>query len=259
MSPNSSVPPSRSAHSPSAPPLAYREIAGARGDVLLLADHATRIIPDAYADLGLSEHDLSRHVAFDIGTERLTEMLAARLGAPAVLSRFSRLLIDPNRGLDDPTLIMRLSDGAIIPGNARIDAAERARRIARFYKPYDDAVTRRLDALRPRALFSIHSFTAAWKGVPRPWEVGVMWDGDDRLARALIEALAAPGDLTVGVNEPYDGRMGGSTLDRHAGARGLAAIGLEVRNDLLRTEDDIAAWADRLAPAFEAARDAVSG
>ncbi len=239
---------------PTRPPV--REIEGARRDMLLIADHASRYIPAEYAKLGLGDYDLARHVAYDVGTERLTELLAKRLGAPAVLSQFSRLLIDPNRGLDDPTLVMRLSDGAIVPGNAHVDAAERARRIANHYRPYDEAVGRRIDALakgQGPALFSIHSFTPAWKGVPRPWDVGVMWDADDRLARALVSALRVTGDVSVGANEPYNGRMEGSTIDRHAGPRRLPVIGLEVRNDHLRSEADIVAWADRLAPAFEAA------
>ncbi len=239
---------------PTRPPV--REIEGVRRDMLLIADHASRYIPAEYAKLGLGDYDLARHVAYDVGTERLTELLAERLGAPAVLSQFSRLLIDPNRGLDDPTLIMRLSDGAIVPGNAHVDAAERARRIANHYRPYDEAVGRRIDALmegQGPALFSIHSFTPAWKGVPRPWDVGVMWDADERLAHALVAALRAPGDVSVGANEPYNGRMEGSTIDRHAGPRRLPVIGLEVRNDHLRSEADIVRWADRLALAFEAA------
>lgn len=238
----------------------FREIAGDRREIVLIADHASRYIPREYDDLGLDERDLSRHVAYDIGTERLTELLAASLKAPAVLSHFSRLLIDPNRGLDDPTLVMRLSDGAIVPGNAHVNAAERARRIARFYTPYNEAVTDLLDRLtdagRP-AVFSIHSFTPVWKGAPRPWDVGVMWDGDDRLARALIAALEEPGDVVVGANEPYDGRMAGSTIDRHTRARGLPTIGLEVRNDHLRDEAGIRAWAERLAPAFTRAANEV--
>lgn len=239
----------------------FREIAGGRRDVLLIADHASRYIPPDYEKLGMGDYDLARHVAYDVGTERLTELLAERLDAPAVLSQFSRLLIDPNRGLDDPTLIMRLSDGAIVPGNAAVDATERARRIARFYQPYDDALARALDAHRipERApvIFSIHSFTPVWKGAPRPWDVGIMWDTDDRLARPLIEALRAPGDIEVGDNEPYHGRMGGSTIDRHALARRLPTIGLEMRNDHLRDEAGILAWADRLAPAFEHAANEV--
>src|SRR5690606_28432034 len=73
--------------------------------LVLLADHAGRALPDEYGDLGLPAAEFDRHIAYDIGVENVTRRLAARLGVPAVMARFSRLLIDPNRGEDDPTLI----------------------------------------------------------------------------------------------------------------------------------------------------------
>jgi predicted N-formylglutamate amidohydrolase len=170
---------------------------------------------------------------------------------PAVLSHFSRLLIDPNRGLDDPTLIMRLSDGAVVPGNARIDAAERARRVARFYRPYDEAVHASIEAAmasgRVPMILSIHSFTPRWKGTARPWHAGILWDADPRLARPLIEGLARDPRIVVGDNEPYHGALKGDTLYRHATRRGLAHALVEIRQDLIADADGVAAWADRLA------------
>ena len=166
-----------------------------------------------------------------------SRVLAAELGAPALLANFSRLLIDSNRGPDDPTLVMRLSDGAIIPGNARVDAEEIARRKADWWEPYQAAISARIDAMiaggAPPALVSIHSFTPAWKGVPRPWQVGVLWDRDPRLARPLLDALAREGDLVVGDNEPYDGALAGDTMHRHGTRRGLAHALIEVRQDLI--------------------------
>jgi predicted N-formylglutamate amidohydrolase len=177
---------------------------------------------------------------------------------PAVLSHFSRLLIDPNRGLDDPTLIMRLSDGAVIPGNARVDAVERARRIARFYKPYDDAVRTAIEACmasgRMPMILSIHSFTANWKGIPRPWHAGILWDADPRLARPLIEGLARDPAIVVGDNEPYHGALKGDTLYRHATRRGLAHALVEIRQDLIADPPGVEAWADRLAEVLTALR-----
>src|SRR5262249_34842689 len=108
--------------------------------VLVICDHARNEFPPQYGTLGLPAEALSRHIAYDIGAAWLTRRLAARLGAPAVLSTFSRLLIDPNRGADDPTLVMRYSDGAIVPGNARIDAAEIERRTEAYWRPYRDGV-----------------------------------------------------------------------------------------------------------------------
>src|SRR4051794_17525685 len=131
--------------------------------LLLLCDHASNAVPPDLGDLGLPEAEFRRHIAYDIGAAAVTRSLARRLNAPAILTRFSRLIIDPNRGRDDPTLVMRLSDGAVIPGNARVDDAEVARRIERFYDPYDHAITaaigRAMAAGAPPVLVCVHSFT----------------------------------------------------------------------------------------------------
>lgn len=224
--------------------------------VIVICDHASNGLPGHYRDLGLSRQSLQRHIAYDIGAAWLTRRLAHLLGAPAVLSTFSRLLIDPNRGADDPTLVMRLSDGAIVPGNAHVDAAEIERRRLRYWAPYRDAVAEVVDAMcatgRAPAVVSIHSFTPIWRGVARPWKVGVLWDRDPRLPAPLLEALAAEDDLapaheTVGDNEPYDGALAGDTIDDIATARGLANALIEVRQDLIAAEPDARAWAERLA------------
>jgi predicted N-formylglutamate amidohydrolase len=232
-------------------------IAGAvDAGVIVICDHASNGLPVAYGDLGLSRQSLQRHIAYDIGAAWLTRRLAHLLGAPAVLSTFSRLLIDPNRGADDPTLVMRLSDGAIVPGNARVNAAEIGRRRALYWTPYRAAVAETVDAmcatgLAP-AVVSIHSFTPHWRGAARPWQVGVLWDVDPRLPAPLLRALASESDLTpayekVGDNEPYDGALEGDTIDDVATARGLANALIEVRQDLIATEPDAQAWAERLA------------
>ncbi len=188
----------------------------------------------------------------------MTRELARLTGAPAVLSTFSRLLIDPNRGQDDPTLVMKLSDGAIVPGNASVDAAEVERRLERFYRPYDRAVGAAIDeGIAAGALpcvLSIHSFTPSWKDVARPWHVTVLWDADPRLPRPLLNALAAPGDVVVGDNEPYDGALAGDTVNRHATARGLANALIEVRQDLIASDEGALAWARRLADAWSSVR-----
>jgi predicted N-formylglutamate amidohydrolase len=219
--------------------------------ILLLCDHASNHIPPDYQSLGLPAAELSRHIGYDIGAAALTRALASALGAPALLTHFSRLLIDPNRGEDDPTLVMRLSDGAIVPGNARITEAEIAHRLNRFYRPYDRAISAAIAAgLRagvPPAIVSIHSFTPAWKGQPRPWHVGVLWHDDPRLPLALIAALEAEPDLVVGDNEPYRGGLGGDTVDRHASRNGLANVLIEVRQDLIATDSEARAWGLRLA------------
>src|SRR4029079_8661660 len=137
-----------------------------------------------------------------IGAAALTRSLAARLGAPAVLSSFSRLLIDLNRGEDDPTLIMRLSDGAVVPRNHPMTFSEKRKRIESYYAPYHCAVSaeieRALAAGAVPALVSIHSFTPVWRGEKRRWQVGVLWDKDPRLAVRLHKALRAARSLTGG-------------------------------------------------------------
>ncbi len=218
---------------------------------LILCDHASNRLPAKYGDLGLPADEFERHIAYDIGAEAVTRQLARDLGAPAVMSRFSRLLIDPNRGADDPTLVMRLSDGAVVPGNARVDEAEKARRIAAYYEPYHQAVEAAIDAAlaagHPPAIVSIHSFTPLWRGTRRPWEIGILWDSDPRLAMPVIEAFRADPLLTVGDNEPYSGRLKGDTMYRHATTRGLSHALVELRQDLIAEEPGQAEWAGRLA------------
>ena len=220
--------------------------------LLLICDHATNAIPPHYEHLGLPAAELKRHIAYDIGMRALTLGLAQRLGVPAVLSTFSRLLIDPNRGEDDPTALMRLSDGAVIPVNRHADAHEKERRLALYHRPYHGAVTQVIDHMiasgKPPLLISLHSFTAIWRGVPRPWHAGILWDEDGRAAKPFIDALEKPGDLVVGDNEPYKGSLTNDTMYRHGTMRGIAHALLEVRQDLVSDDKGIAQWVDRLHP-----------
>jgi predicted N-formylglutamate amidohydrolase len=223
----------------------------AGGGLLILCDHASNSLPPEYGNLGLSEPELARHIAFDPGVAMVARHLAIRLGAPAVLSRFSRLLIDPNRGEDDPTLIMRLSDGTEIPGNAAVDGVERERRIGLYHAPYhaavEAAIERALALGRPPMLVSIHSFTPVWRGRARPWHAGILWDRDERLAAAMIAALRAHPEIVTGDNEPYSGALANDTMSRHGTARGLAHALVEIRQDLIGEEAGAVEWADRLA------------
>ncbi len=221
--------------------------------VLFICDHASNHVPPEYGNLGLPPGQFERHIAFDIGAAAATRRLAARFRAPAVLSCFSRLLIDANRGGDDPTLVMRLSDGAIIPGNAAVDEAEIERRRQLYWRPYRAAVGAALDAMLakgpPPAIVSLHSFTPVWRGFARPWQMAVLWDSDPRVAAPLIEALRAKG-LTIGDNEPYDGALEGDTLHEHGTSRGLPHVLVEFRQDLIGDESGVANWADCLGEAL---------
>lgn len=221
--------------------------------VLVLCDHARNAFPPGYGTLGLPAQALERHIAYDVGARAVTLALAAKLQAPAVLSTFSRLLIDPNRGEDDPTLVMRYSDGAVVPGNARADHAEIALRIARYWRPYRHAVEAAAETMiaagKPPAIVSIHSFTPVWRGTPRPWKIGLLYDADDRLARPLLAALARDGlePHEIGDNEPYSGGLPGDTIDAVAYSRGLLNVLIEVRQDLIATQESAQGWGERLA------------
>jgi len=219
--------------------------------LVLICDHASNAFPPGYGTLGLAEDQLERHIGYDIGAGAVTEQLAAALNVPALLTCYSRLLIDPNRGEDDPTLVMRISDGAVVPGNAGIDQGEIELRKRLYYRPYHEAVSQLLDdciaAGVVPAILSIHSFTPAWKGVPRPWDIGVLWDEDERLAVPLISAFQHDGSLVVGDNEPYTGELEGDTMNKHGTGRGLAHALIEIRQDLIAGQDGVDEWAVRLA------------
>ncbi|CTQ55115.1 putative N-formylglutamate amidohydrolase [Roseibium album] len=220
--------------------------------LLLLCDHARNTVPPGYGDLGVPAEQFERHIGYDIGARAVTLELAERLKAPACLTNFSRLVIDPNRGEDDPTLIMRLSDGAVVPGNAKVDANERAYRIEQFHKPYHDLIDDTLGAMvanaAPPVIVSIHSFTPVWRGIPRPWHVTVLWDSDPRAVKPMLEGLRAQDGLIVGDNEPYDGALKNDTMYHHASQGGFAHILLELRQDLIADDTGAQEWADRLEP-----------
>ncbi|MCF6367768.1 N-formylglutamate amidohydrolase [Rhizobium halophilum] len=222
------------------------------GGMVLLADHAMNRLPPQYGNLGLPDSAFGRHIAFDIGIEGLTRRLAARLNIPAVLGCFSRLLIDPNRGEDDPTLIMKISDGAIVPGNYPITEDEWNRRLDTYHRPYHRAVERTLAKAgasgRAPLVISLHSFTPAWKGVPRPWHAAVLWDTDHRVVHPLLAMLREDEKLVIGDNEPYDGALRGDTMYRHCMTSGTPHALIEVRQDLIGSDAGIEDWTERFAP-----------
>ncbi|SDE06240.1 N-formylglutamate amidohydrolase [Ruegeria marina] len=220
---------------------------------LITCDHATNIVPPDICggDLGLAREDMERHIAYDVGAYEVSRHLGELLDAPVIAANFSRLVIDPNRGEDDPTLLMKLYDGSIIPGNRDADAAERERRLNMCYRPYHDALARL--AARPGAVIvSMHSFTRQLRGRdPRPWHIGILHTKDERLSRPLVERLKAEGDLCVGVNEPYTGVLPGDAIDKHCTAFHRPNALIEIRNDLIGEHHGQRAWAERLAPILD--------
>ncbi|MDO8838044.1 MAG: N-formylglutamate amidohydrolase [Parvibaculum sp.] len=238
------------------------ELVAAGGDpaFLVICDHAANALPPGYGTLGLPDTEFARHIAYDIGAAGVARALARALGAPAVLARFSRLLVDLNRGEDDPTIVMKLSDGAVVPANRDVDASRGAeefgRRIAMFHAPYHAAVAAALDRALAAGVvpvvISVHSFTPAWRGRARPWHSGILWDRDDRLAAPLIAGLRAEPGLVVGDNEPYTGRLKNDCLYRHGTARGLPHALIEIRQDLIESEAGQIEWAERYAQLLRA-------
>jgi predicted N-formylglutamate amidohydrolase len=233
---------------------AFELLQAAPGPLLFVCDHASNALPKAYGTLGLEAGDFAAHIASDIGAATATRALAKAFGAPAVLARWSRLLIDLNRGPDDPTLVMKLSDGRIIPGNRDADATEIAHRLKEFHAPYHAAIEAQIAqaARHVPVVISMHSFTPVWKGFKRPWEVGVLWDRDARLAKPLTAALAKAG-FVVGDNEPYSGELENDCMYRHGTMHGLPHVLIEMRQDLVATPQAAEAFAARLRPIIEKA------
>ena len=226
-----------------------------RAKVLLICDHASLAVPKALAGLGLAEADLAKHVGWDIGAAALTHELSRRWDAPAVLSGYSRLVVDCNRTLGDASSMPEVSDGIAVPANQGLPAEQAAARATECYWPYHGAVAAALDRFAAAgvapAVISMHSFTPRMNGVERPWHVGVLWDRDPRLPVPLIANLARLHGLTVGDNEPYSARdPHGFTLRHHVIPRGLPNVLLEMRQDEVGDEAGVLRYADFLETAF---------
>jgi predicted N-formylglutamate amidohydrolase len=232
---------------------AWAEIAGdAASPMLLIADHASNRVP-LDIDLGVPAEVLRQHVAVDIGVAPLARDLCARLGCPAVLGDVSRLVIDLNREDDAPGLIPAASDGVPIPGNANLAATDRLARIERFWRPYHQRISELIAECRPNLLISLHSFTPrlSTSGDARPWQVGVLYNRDERAARIALPLLGQTGTV-AGDNLPYSGKVLNATMNQHGEARGIAYLGLEVRQDLIADPEGVTEWAARLAPIIAA-------
>lgn len=223
---------------------------------LVTCDHASNRVPDWVngGSLGLPDEDMNRHIAYDVGAAGLSRAIARDLDAPVILSDFSRLVVDPNRGEHDPTVLMKLYDGSIIPANRNADAAELERRLKALHRPYHDALADLAARRDDTVIVAIHSFTPQFKGrAMRPWHVGVLYAEDRRLAGPLLERLRAESDIYVGDNEPYSGHLPGDSMDRHGVQPGRPHVLIELRNDLIETPEQQEHWGQRLAPILEGA------
>lgn len=223
--------------------------------IVLICDHAGHAVPGKLGDLGLDLASRTQHIGWDIGAAIVTQILAERLSAPAFLSTYSRLVVDCNRDLHDPTAFPAISDGIVVPGNQELSAMDRAARVEACFTPYHRAIERCLDQFTAKgiapAVISIHSFTPMMQGVTRPWQVGILWDQDPRLAVPLIANLAALHRLTVGDNEPYSAREPqGYSLRYHAAPRGLPHVLIELRQDEICLPAGAELYADYLVSAL---------
>jgi predicted N-formylglutamate amidohydrolase len=211
--------------------------------ILLICDHASCRFPKSLGDMGLDPFARRCHLAVDIGAGPLTEKLADSLGVTAVLAQYSRLVMDCNRQLMDPSAFLQFGDGILVPGNRNLHPSDKELRAKTLYWPYHEAVDKQVQRLRaagpPPAFIAIHSFTPVMNGESRPWEMGVLWDADTRLRDIFLEGFTAAG-YCVGDNQPYSGKAPQDfTIDHHAEEIGLPHIGIEIRQDLIDDEGGV--------------------
>jgi predicted N-formylglutamate amidohydrolase len=244
------------------PPPVGRLDAGSASPFVVICDHAGNAVPRRLGDLGLPRSELERHIGIDIGALPVAQGLAARLEAPLVFQRYSRLVVDCNRRLTAPDSMAVVADGTAIPANRDLAPAARAARAEEIMAPYHASISelldRRVTVGQPTILVSVHSFTPQLraKPAPRPWHVALCWGPDDRFSRRVLARLEAPGDLRCGANEPYSVEMEADySIPVHGEGRGLPYVELEVRQDLLADAQAAAGWALRLAGAL---RDALT-
>jgi len=222
------------------------------GPFVIVCDHASNRIPDAYRSFGFADDALATHIAWDPGALAVSRRLSALLDAPLLWPDVSRLVIDCNRPIDASSLIVIESEGRPVPANRNVSDAQRAERIKRVHAPYHEAIDaclkRRLAAGMKSALIAVHSFTPVYLGKSRPWEIGIVFGDDRRLADDFIRGLQADPALTVGINQPYaPADQVYYTVERHAGPRGLPAAMIEIRNNEVADKAGQRQWAGRLA------------
>ncbi len=238
------------------------EVREGGGPLVVVCEHASNRLPRTLGTLGLAISDLERHIAWDPGAADLAAGIGQRLDATVVLQRYSRLVIDCNRDPVLPDAMTAFSEDTLIPGNVGLTREAKAGRIMALWSPFHAAIDRLMErsrsARRQAGLVTIHSFTPVYRGVPRPWHVGIISSGDRRFAEAMLAILRRDPALVVGDDQPYSAKDNVDyTIRRHGRDRGLPHVMIEVRNDLLRTVKDIAAWTERLTDAIRESSGAV--
>jgi predicted N-formylglutamate amidohydrolase len=228
---------------------------------VIAVDHASRRVPRCLGTLGLSEADLRRHIAWDIGALAVAEGVSAALDAPLVAQNYSRLVIDCNRRLGDPGSIPPLSETTAIPGNVGIPEEQVTARQREVFEPYHahlrDLLDERAGAGRRTILIVQHSMTDVFLGVRREMHAAILYDHDARFAGCLLEALRSQPGLIVGDNQPYSGKERvGFTTPHHGEPRGIPHVEIEVRQDLITTSAGQQEWIGRITTALRSAESA---
>jgi len=236
------------------PPIHEHNAAG-RSPFLLTCDHYGRLIPKQLGDLGLTERELTRHIAWDIGIAGVADALSQQLDAHLIAQRYSRLVIDCNRPPHAASSIPPISEAITIPGNEGLAREAAEARRAQIFDPYHRRIGEIIDQRRhadmPTVLVSLHSFTPLYAGIARPWHIGTLYHRDTNLPPLLLKALRAEADLVVGDNEPYAvSDETDYTIPVHGEMRGLMNTGIEIRQDLISDSAGEKSWADRLARIF---------
>lgn len=231
----------------------------AASGLLIVVDHASNHVP-AGIDLGIDSALLGKHIAWDIGAAELGRTLCKRFDCPGLFGNVSRLVLDLHREPDSAGLIPASSDGHRIPGNEGLTQAEREERLRRFWRPYHDRLARLVEESRPELIVAVHSFTPRLQtadGPDRPWQVGILYNQDDRAARLAIPMLRDAG-LVTGDNEPYSGKLLNATMNMHAEANGIPYLAIEVRNDLISDTAGVQGWTDMLVPVLQRCRNVLA-
>ena len=222
---------------------------------VLICEHASHRIPRALGDLGLVEADRMRHIGWDIGAQALALGLSAALDAPLFIANYSRLVVDCNRPLGNSSMIPEISENTQVPGNRGLTDDAKQARVDALFHPFQSAISRRLDARQalgqPTLVVGVHSFTPIYKGQSRPWHAGVLFGHAQAFGQAIITDLARVRGMNIAANEPYRIDSDDFTVPIHGDARGLPAVLLEIRHDLIDAMSGVEDWTRHLTRALQ--------
>jgi len=223
--------------------------------ILMVCDHASQYVPERLRGLDIDRQYFDLHIGYDIGAAGVSRMLATQLHASAVLAGFSRLVIDANRFLTAHDSIPSISDGTAIKGNESLTAIDRMLRVEELFLPYHYQINHAISRIRHfynmPLLMSVHSYTPVFQGFERPWEIGILWEGDDGVASILIDYLQQHTEYHIGENQPYHAcNPIGYTVKTHAESKGYPHVLVEIRQDLIADERGQAKFAAVFAAAL---------